>query len=115
MRSTLTYASVSWSADKGDLRLLEGVQCQASKYILDDYASDYKTQLSSIGLKPLCYCREYTGICFLYKCLLGFYNINITDYIALRDISQYTARSEGDPFALKANRFKNGVSGGLLF
>ena len=38
--STLIYASVIPIADNGDLRLLEWVQRQAGKCILDDYISN---------------------------------------------------------------------------
>jgi hypothetical protein len=55
VRSTLMYASVIWNVDKSDLTLLEGVQRRATKYILNDYVSDYKTHLTNIGLIPLSY------------------------------------------------------------
>ena len=70
--STLCYGSVVWNFYKGDLILLEGVQGHATKYILNDFTSDYKTRLTTLGLLPLCYYKELNDLYFFYKCIHGF-------------------------------------------
>ena len=38
-----------------DITVLEGVQSKATKFILNDYSSDYKSRLQSLRLLPLMY------------------------------------------------------------
>ena len=48
-----------------DILLLESVQRRATKFILNDYSSDYKTRLTSLKLLPLMYRLELNDIMFL--------------------------------------------------
>ena len=50
---------------------LERVQCQASKFILNDYVSPYNERCTALSIVPLCFRREIIDVCFLYSCLLG--------------------------------------------
>ena len=54
-------------AYKKNLELLESVQRHASKYIIGDYDSDYKTRLVKCNLLPLSYRRELIDATFLFK------------------------------------------------
>ena len=65
VRSTLSYGSVIWSTDKGDLQLLERVQRRATKYILNNYELDYKSRLLETGMIPFSYFKEINDLCFL--------------------------------------------------
>ena len=47
-----------------DISCLEQVQRKATKYILNDFSSDYKTRLLKLNLLPLMYIYELTDIIF---------------------------------------------------
>ena len=49
--------------------LLERVQRRASKFILNDYSTDYKSQLIKLNLLPLMYIYELMDILFFIKSL----------------------------------------------
>ena len=82
VRSALSYASIIWHPNKEDIKLFEGVQRQATKYILNDYTSDYKTRLSKCKLLPFCFYREINDLCFFYKCQHKFTNFNVDDIVS---------------------------------
>ena len=66
-----------------DIILLERVQHRASKYILGDYSSDYKTRLIKLNLLPLMYIYELLDILFFIKSLKSPNNsFNILHYIS---------------------------------
>ena len=88
IRSTLMYGSTVWCPNRGDMKLLEGVQRRATKYILNDYTSDYKLRLKKTNLIPLNYYKEYRDFCFMYKCIHGFYNMSVCDFISFYDHSK---------------------------
>ena len=70
IRSQLTYCSPVWRPRfSKDIMLLERVQRKCTKYILDDYHSDYKTRLTSLHLLPLMYTYELFDILFLIRSL----------------------------------------------
>ena len=50
-----------------DIELLEKVQRRATKYILSDFHSDYKTRLTQIGILPFMYIYEIADILFFIK------------------------------------------------
>ena len=53
VRSHLIYCSVIWRPYlRRDIIVLEKLQRRATKFILNDYTSDYKTCLSSLELLP---------------------------------------------------------------
>ena len=58
VKSPLLYASIMWHPDKGDIQLFEGVQRRATKYILNDYVSDYKSRLTTLKLLLLVTLRK---------------------------------------------------------
>ena len=54
VRSQLTYCSVVWRPHLiKDITTLEKIQRRASKYILSDFSSDYKSRLTSLNMLPL--------------------------------------------------------------
>ncbi len=66
VRSQLLYCSVLWRPFlKKDIELLERVQRRATKYILNDFRSDYKSRLISLDLLPLMYTYELQDIMFI--------------------------------------------------
>ena len=60
VRSKLLYCSTLWRPYLlKDIELIEKVQRRATKFILSDYTSDYRTRLTQLGMLPLMYIYEY--------------------------------------------------------
>ena len=69
VRSQLTYCSQLWRPRLiKDIKCLERVQRRATKFLLQDYSSDYKTRLLSLKLLPLMYWLELQDILYLIRC-----------------------------------------------
>ena len=70
VRSKLTYCSPIWRPQQRQhILLLESVQRRATKWILNDYVSDYKARLSSLEILPLMMLYEFHDIVFFLKSL----------------------------------------------
>ena len=70
VRSHLVYCSPLWRPQlKQSIISLERLQKRASKYILNDFTSNYKERLTKIHLLPLMMLFELNDILFLIKCL----------------------------------------------
>ena len=68
VRSQLVYCSQIWSPYQAkDIKLLEDVQRRATKFILSDFTSDYKTRLVKLHLLPLSMLFEVNDLCFFVK------------------------------------------------
>ena len=52
IRFGLLYESTVWYPNKACKKLLEGVQCRATEYILNDFESSYKQRLHEVKLVP---------------------------------------------------------------
>ena len=85
VRSQLTYCSPVWHPHLiKDIVALELVQRRATKYITNDYSSDYKSRLSSLHILPLMYFLELNDIMFLVNSLKspspGFNILNFVSF-----------------------------------
>ena len=81
VRSHLMYCSVIWRPY--DIILLEKIQRRASKFLLNDYSSVYKTRLMSLNLLPLSMVMELNDIIFFLKSLrTPSSTFNILDYVS---------------------------------
>ena len=70
IRSQLTYGSVIWRPHLiRDIIILERIQRRATKYILNDYQSDYKHRLQSLKLLPLVMQLEFYDVMFFIRSL----------------------------------------------
>ena len=70
VRSQLSYCSPVWRSHLlRDIKSLETIQRCATKYILCDYASDYRDRLINLHILPLMYRFELHDILFLVKAL----------------------------------------------
>ena len=70
VRSQLIYCSQVWRPFQiKDITFIERIQRRATKYILNDYTSDYKSRLLSLNLLPLMYFFELQDIIFAVKSL----------------------------------------------
>ena len=83
-RSQVLYCSPVWQPYLiKDIKKLEQLQRWATKYILSDYLSDYKTLLIQLRLLPLMYIYEISDILFFTKNLKNpTNNFNINTYIS---------------------------------
>ena len=62
------YCSCLWKPYLlSDIELLERVQRRATKYILNDYTSNYKERLLRLKLLPMMYIYDLADIMFFYK------------------------------------------------
>ena len=85
VRSQLVYCSQVWHPHLvKDIKLLEDVQRRASKFILNDYASDYKTRLLQLSLLPLSMIiYELNDLCFFVKSIKQpSSSFNILNYVS---------------------------------
>ena len=87
VRSQVTFCSVIWRHNLiKDISLIEQIQRRATKFILNDYSSDYFDRLKQLNLLPLMYTFELNEIVFTLKSLkYPSPSFNITDYITFAD------------------------------
>ena len=77
-----------------DIVSLERVQRRATKYILNDYTSSYKSRLQQLHILPLMYVYELNDLMFLVKSLkFPNDNFDITDHITFASNSLPEMRS----------------------
>jgi hypothetical protein len=84
VRSNLGYASEVWSALSGkNLRMVEGIQRRATKFILGYHNpyQPYKDRLLALKLLPVCYWHEIKDLVFFFKIINGFYKVDISNLI----------------------------------
>ena len=85
VRSQLLYGSQIWRPVLiKDINLIESIQRRATKYILNDYTSDYKARLTKLHLLPLSVLFELHDICFFIKSLKSDANssFNIVNFVS---------------------------------
>ena len=84
VRLQFTYCSMIWRPNLiKDITLIEQIQRRATKFILNDYSSDYFDRLKQLNLLSLMYTFEINEIVFTLKSLTP--SFNITDYITFAD------------------------------
>ena len=70
VRSQFVYCSQLWRPRLiKDIKSIERIQRRATKFILHDYTSEYKSRLISLHILPLMYWLELQDLLFLIKCL----------------------------------------------
>ena len=68
VRLQLTYCSQIWQPFlRKDILFIEKIQRRATKYILNDYNSSYKTRLIQLKLLPLMYLFDFNDLIFFVK------------------------------------------------
>ena len=73
IRSRLMYCSQVWRPRLiKDIKTVELIQRRATKYILNDFSSSYKTRLTSLHMFPLMYMFELLDVLFMVKFLNNF-------------------------------------------
>ena len=83
VQPNLLYCSPLWRPYLiKDIDLLEQVQRRATKFILSDYSSDYKTRLIQLSMLPLMYILEIANIVFFIKSINNLSEkFNILDFV----------------------------------
>ena len=89
VRSRLSYCSPVWRPKHiKDIILLEKVQRRATKFILNDYSSNYKHRLLTLHILPLMYYLEINDLTFFINSLKHPDNhFNIKDFVTFSDSS----------------------------
>ena len=108
IRSQLLYCSQIWRPYLcKDIKLIENVQRRATKFILNDYSSDYKSRLLKLNLLPLTMLYEFYDISFFVKSLKQpSTTFNITDFVSFSHNSTSSGSHLKHVHQLaKANRF----------
>ena len=107
------YCSQVWRPQMiKDIIALEKVQRRATKYILNDYSSDYKTRLRKLGILPLMYFFDFQDIIFLVNCLKEpDSNFPILNYISFSSLNTRSSTF----FKLTTNKAKSNVSRHFYF
>ena len=84
VRSQLVYCSQIWRPFQvKEIKLLEDVQRRATKFILNDYTSSYKSRLLKLKLLPLTMLYELKDVCFFVKSFQQTStSFNIMDFVA---------------------------------
>ena len=112
VRSKLTYNSVVWRPHlKKDIESLEQVQRRATKWILSDYSSSYKSRLTTLHLLPLSMVLEIADISFFLSSLsCRTPSFNILDYVSFS-----TARTRSAGVKLKHTYHRTNISRHFYF
>ena len=77
-----------------DITLIEQIQRRASKFILNDYSSDYFDRLKQLNLLPLMYIFELNELVFtLISLNYPSPSFNITNYITFADVNTRSSSS----------------------
>ena len=89
VRSQLLYCTPLWRPHLlKDINNIERIQRRATKYILNDYESSYRTRLLNLKLLPLMYLFELQDILFAIKSLKEpTSQFSITNYISFSSTS----------------------------
>jgi len=83
VRSKLQYCSPIWCPQFiNDIKNIENIQRRATKFILNDYSSDYKSQLIKWNLLPLMIQFEINDIMYFVKNLRDpSQSFNVMDFV----------------------------------
>ena len=89
VRSRLTYSSPIWRPNLlRDISSLEKLQRRATKYILNDFSSNYKNRLTRLKIIPLMMFFEMMDILFFVSCLKHpSSHFNILNYVTFTNTS----------------------------
>ena len=75
VKSHVSYCCQLWQTFLiKDIQSIEKIQRRATKYILNDSSSDYKSRLLSLNVLPLIYWLDLQDLVFLVKCLKDPHN-----------------------------------------
>jgi hypothetical protein len=97
VRSNVEYCSQIWSGtSRSNVIKIERIQRSATRFILNYPNSDYKERLQTLNIMPLSYRREILDITFLYKCINGHFNVDISKFVSFSCNKNYQTRNTLD-------------------
>ncbi len=103
VRPHLEYASEVWSPHQIYLKdMIESVQRRATKLVIKN--KSYDERLQDLKLLSLSSRRIFKDLMFLFKCLLGHYDLDLTKYMEPADNSTYNLRHSECSFKIKYAR-----------
>ena len=113
VRAQLTYCSQLWRPYLiKDIIVLERVQRRATKFILNDYQSSYRSRLLTLNLLPLMYLFEIYDIIFFIKSLKNpTSSFNIYNFIEFHSSSSRLSKAN----KLTHQRFLNLITRHFFF
>ena len=105
VRSQLMYCSTIWRPHLiKDIMLIEQLQRRATKFILNDYESDYFTRLTKLNLLPIMYHFELSDLMFAIKSLKSpTNNFDISKFISFCSGSTRSAVTGKLQHTMKSN------------
>jgi hypothetical protein len=108
VRPHLEFSSQMWSCHSKKLLLsIESVQRRATKFILNDFISDYHTRLSLLSLLPLSLRRNYLDLVFFFNCVHDLVDIN-TEILPLFIVhDNIRTRQDHDDHLVHSNRVRS--------
>ena len=113
VRAQLTYCSQLWRPYLiKDIIVLERVQRRATKFVLNDYQSSYRSRLLTLNLLPLMYLFEIYDIIFFIKSLKNpTSSFNIYNFIEFHSSSSRLSKAN----KLTHQRFSNLITRHFFF
>ncbi len=83
VRSRFGYCSQLWAPQSviRNILLLESVQRRSTKFICGYTEANYRDRLVQLKLLPVNYWLEYLDLIFFFKCKLGIYTIDLSNYL----------------------------------
>ena len=110
IRSQLLYCSQLWHPYLlQNISTLEQLQRRSTKFILNDYQSDYKSRLIKLNMLPLMYYYDLSDILFFIKSVkFPSSHFNITNYIQFCNQStRSSASNKIKHIYSSSNKYKN--------
>ena len=111
VKPLFSYASIVYSCSKADLSQIERIQRKATKYIIDDYVSDYPTRLHNTKLLPLFFIKDINDLCYLNKCIHNFIDIDIRHMLSFYNADPSRTRLGQQVLPLRSVRFNSELAG----
>lgn len=96
IRSKVTYCSQIWRPNFiKDIKVLEDLQRRATKFILNDFSSNYKSRLICLEILPLMMFFELNDIMFFVKSVkFPSPTFNILDYVSFANFKTRSSSSK---------------------
>ena len=96
VKSLFQYCLVIWKHYLiTDIKLLESIQRRATKYILNNYTSDYKDCLLELNILPLAMQFELNDVLFYFKAIKSPYlSFDIIQYLITSEVNTRSGRTK---------------------
>jgi hypothetical protein len=107
VRPLVEFSSQVWMCKTVKLtKNLESIQRRASKYILNDFESNYTNRLIKLNILPLVYRREYLDLIFYYNSLYDIIDVNMNIFPMMLNHVNVITRLQHDNMLLTNTNVK---------